>query len=114
MDLGRTGRSRGDQDIFTAVQFNEEGTRRVGTSNGVCVLTNLRKNIEVCSEVFTLPHGTITIEGANEIGEEDGEEPEMERASAVTGGTGLFQNARGEASEEGGGHEEIVVIRLIP
>ena len=115
LDLGQPGDSQGDQDIFTVV-IKDEFDVQIGTANGHCTLTDPAEDIFVCVEIFSLPKGSITIEGANPIVEEGAAVavPEDRRRSAVTGGTGAYSNVRGFAIEQGGGHEEEIVIHLTP
>jgi hypothetical protein len=112
LDFGAPGDSQGDQRIFTVIVVDED-TNETGTGNGHCTLTNVQKDLWVCVEIFKLKRGIITIEGVNPVFDEGTQRNET-RTSAVTGGTGRYQNVRGQATELGGGHEEEIVLTLIP
>lgn len=111
LDLGKRGRSQGDEDIFSGKLKDVRTGKRAGETNGRCVLTDPDGDEQVCVEVFKLEGGSIIVEGSNAIGEEGEKE---DNVSAVTGGTGRYQNVRGEVTEGGKGHEEEIVIHLIP
>ena len=115
LDLGARGDSQGDQRIFSGSIADRHG-KRIGETKGHCTLTDPRDHRFVCVEIFTFENGSITIEGSNPIAEEGAgqAQDEEERASAVTGGTGVYANVRGEATEEGAGHVERIVLHLIP
>ncbi len=111
IDLGGRGNSQGDLEVFTGKLIDPRNEQVIGRTDGQCVVTNPATHQRVCVEVFTLEHGTIVITGSNPVGEE-GEK--VDNRSAVTGGTGRYANARGEVVEVGGGHEEAILIKLIP
>jgi hypothetical protein len=63
--------------------------RTIGRDGGSCVFTNVSLPEAACVITFKLPRGTITAQWLNQ--------PPPRKVLAVTGGTGLYRNARGEA-----------------
>lgn len=62
--------------------------KQVGHTGGVCVLTDLAAPEVACAATFSLADGTITTQFLNT--------PPPKKIFAVTGGTGMYQNARGQ------------------
>jgi hypothetical protein len=97
LDLGTTGPSLGDELIFSEV-LRENG-RQVGTSGVVCTITAVEPPYEVvtyhCVGTLSLRRGQITLQalieaqGPNDMGPWD---------VAITGGTGAFRGAGGQAT----------------
>lgn len=97
LDLGDTGPSLGDQIVFSEALFirGEE----VGESGGFCTVTKASPPYDVltfqCIVTLSLERGQITLQGLNEIQGEDDPGPfEL----AITGGTGKYRGAGGEAT----------------
>ena len=87
LDLGDEGPSLGDQYIFHDV-LKREG-EKIGHDGGVCTITS-EKGMELqCLVTVYLSDGQITLQGLATDGEEF--------VFAVTGGTGQYQGASGEA-----------------
>jgi hypothetical protein len=63
--------------------------RVIGHDGGSCVFNNVSRPEASCVVTFALPRGTITGQWLNQ--------PPPRKVVAVTGGTGLYRNARGEA-----------------
>jgi hypothetical protein len=105
IDLGDrfTGRSR--------LEDTASGDR-VGRVLFDCVATTAivieqRKGTWLCTEVLEFPDGHITLEGKDPAGVST-------HVFAVTGGTGVFRNARGEANEVDTEVAEEITIHLEP
>ena len=87
LDLGEDGLSLGDEFIFHDVL--RRGGEKIGYDGGVCTVTSVRGPQTQCLVTFSLAGGQIVIAGLNtETREFD---------FAVTGGTGQYQGASGEA-----------------
>ncbi len=94
VDGGAPGPNLGDRLVFTADVFDEQG-RRVGRDGADCVVVRIDPNalpaeqqtVE-CMVSMELPNGQITFQGL-------GQGPD--NTFAVTGGTGAYRAARGEA-----------------
>ena len=93
-DVGTPGPSLGDRLIFTSDLFDEAG-RRVGRDGADCVTVRIdptaplpEQQIVQCTITVELPDGQITFQGLAQG---------TENLFAVTGGTGAYRTARGEA-----------------
>jgi hypothetical protein len=95
LDLGEPGLSAGDTQVF--LDDVQRGSRTVGTSAGSCTLTAVSESrlAVACTATLTLPEGQITLQGA---GDEDPAVGPTGFVWAVTGGTGRFADAGGEAT----------------
>jgi hypothetical protein len=87
LDLGEEGPSQGDEFIFHDV-LKREG-EKIGHDGGVCTVTTVKGPELQCVVTFSLSGGDITIQGLAKEGEVF--------VFAVTGGTGQYQGASGEA-----------------
>jgi hypothetical protein len=96
LDLGTTGPSLGDELVFSETLFR--GYREVGTSGVVCTVTHVVPPYDVtmfqCVGTLSLRHGQITLQGLIEVQGEDDPGP---FTVAITGGTGAYRGAGGEA-----------------
>lgn len=94
LDLGDPGPSAGDTQVFLD-DVRRDG-RSIGSSAGSCTLAEFTETRLVghCTATVTLPQGTITMQGA--FGEDPSEGP-AGFVWAVTGGTGRYTDAGGEA-----------------
>jgi hypothetical protein len=96
LDLGAPGPSLGDEFIFSEV-LSKHG-REVGTSGGVCTVTEVVPPYTVitlhCVATLSLRKGQITLQGLVEM---QGENDTGPFTVAITGGTGAFRGAGGEA-----------------
>jgi hypothetical protein len=97
LDLGTPGASLGDELVFSEV-LRERG-RQVGTSGVVCTVTAVEAPYEVtayhCVATLSLRKGQITLQGLIEVQGEDDMGPWV---VAITGGTGAYRGAGGEAT----------------
>jgi hypothetical protein len=97
-DAPPKGDSVGDTFAFSDdVYF---GKKRVGYLDGTCTLTRVDKKTktvrEHCAAAMTLPSGQITVQAALEFVGEEGEGT-TEATLGITGGTGRYVGAEGEA-----------------
>jgi hypothetical protein len=96
LDLGTSGPSLGDELVFSEALFHRG--REVGMSGGVCTVTHAVPPYDVlmfhCVATLSLRRGQITLQGLIEVQGEDDPGP---FTVAITGGTGAFRGAAGEA-----------------
>ena len=88
IDLGSAGDSLGDLLVFGNNIYNRANTTVVGRDQGSCVRTNPGSSWE-CTWTTILAKGSITVEGPFYDDLRDS-------LFAITGGTGRYQNARGQ------------------
>jgi hypothetical protein len=88
VDLGATGISLGDMDVFSGNAIKDG--RAVGRGGGTCQITHIdgAEIARQCMLTMELEHGSVTMQslwvgGASPLD------------MAVTGGTGTYRNARG-------------------
>jgi hypothetical protein len=100
VDLGASGPSLGDMLVFSEV-LRERG-REVGTSGAVCTVTETEPPYTDitfhCVGTLSLRRGQITLQGLVEVQGEDDMGP---WTVAITGGTGRYRGASGEAVVRG-------------
>jgi allene oxide cyclase len=82
--------SRGDTLVFSNDLYDADDAKVVGTDNGSCVRTDPDKKMWECTWTNVLPDGNIVVQGPLS---DDAEESTM----TVTGGTGEYSGASGEA-----------------
>lgn len=94
LDLGEEGFSLGDRFVFTDEAFR--GGRLVGSAHGECTIVQIDgEDVSVqCLATWVLKKGQLTSQGVVTFSESD-EAPEF--TIAVTGGTGRYKDAGGEA-----------------
>jgi hypothetical protein len=96
LDLGATGPSLGDELVLSE-RLSSRG-REVGVSGVVCTVTQVTPPYDVltfhCVATLSLRRGQITLQGLIEVQGEDDPGP---FTAAITGGTGAFRGAGGEA-----------------
>ena len=95
LDLGEPGPSAGDIQVF--LDDVQRNGRTVGSSAGSCTVTLFTETrlVGACTATLVLPDGTITAQGVFD------EDPTVGPTSftwAVTGGTGDYSGAGGEAT----------------
>jgi hypothetical protein len=97
LDLGTPGPSLGDELVFSETLFKKG--REVGTSGVVCTVTQAVAPYNVlsfhCVGTLSLRGGQITLQGLIEVQGEDDRGP---WTVAITGGTGAYRGAGGEAT----------------
>ena len=99
LDLGPKGAGPGDQFIYAGYLFDHAGGRQVGSTAGQCttVSGNATAPGDVfCTATFVLGDGQITTQGLVDSTAlfRSGKTLPM----AIVGGTGRYQNARGEGT----------------
>jgi hypothetical protein len=97
LDLGAPGPSLGDELVFSE-SLRQDG-RDVGTSGVVCTVTHVVPPYDGvqtfhCVGTLSLRRGQITLQGLIEVQGEDDPGP---FTVAITGGTGAYRGAGGEA-----------------
>lgn len=94
IDLGEPGPGPGDQQLF--LDRVVRGKKTIGTNVGQAIVFVLREDrlVVQLTATVTLPAGTLTTQGV--IDENPARGPEPLRL-AVTGGTGRYAGASGEA-----------------
>jgi hypothetical protein len=102
IDAGVSGPSLGDYFVFNEILFKRG--REVGTSGGVCTAVEGTAPYDVvtfqCVVTLDLRKGQITLQGLIELQGEDDMGP---FTLAITGGTGAYRGAGGEARFRGTG-----------
>jgi D-alanyl-D-alanine carboxypeptidase len=117
LDAAPAGPSLGDRFVFSGPLQNRAGTRDVGRIDGVCTTTSTpagepdqnRQQCQVTATIVTANGETeIELQGVGRVLAED-------VLAAVTGGTGKYQNARGQALFDFRTPDRVVVtFSLIP
>jgi hypothetical protein len=109
VDIGETGDSPGDLLTFRNKLYDATDTSIVGHDQGGCVRISPALGTWQCSWTNFLAGGQINVEGPFSDTSE-------ETVLAVNGGTGTFQNVRGEMElhVRAGGTKFLFVFRLIP
>ena len=96
LDLGAPGPSLGDELVFSETLYKEG--REAGTSGAVCTVTEAVPPYAVvvyhCVGTLSLRRGQITLQGLVETQGMDDPGPFL---VAITGGTGAYRGAGGEA-----------------
>jgi hypothetical protein len=96
VDVGAEGPSLGDQLVISETLARRG--RDVGTAGVVCTITGAEPPYEVltfqCVATLSLRNGQITLQGLIEVQGEDDPGP---WTVAITGGTGAYRGAGGEA-----------------
>jgi hypothetical protein len=96
IDLGTPGTSLGDELVFSE-RLSRRG-QEVGTSGVVCTVTQFTPPYDVttlqCVGTLSLRRGQITLQGLIEVQSMDDPGP---FTVAITGGTGAFRGAGGQA-----------------
>ena len=112
LDLGTPGPSLGDELIISEQLFRKG--REVGTSGVVCTVTQAMAPYDVltfqCLATLSLRRGQVTLHGLIEVQGED--DPGPFRV-AITGGTGKFRGAGGEATVRDVGESTIYKLRFV-
>jgi hypothetical protein len=93
LDLGDRGFSKGDQTIFHDLLLSEG--RTVGDDGGSCVIVDLVPTapdplLVNCTVTYRLPGGQLTTQGLVTNA--------PTKLLAITGGTGAYQGAQGQAT----------------
>ena len=97
IDIGETGDSSGDLLTFANPLYDAGNTEKVGRDQGDCVRISPEKGTWECRWTSWLEDGSITIEGSFS--------DTKATTVAITGGTGMYANARGSMRLEVGEDE---------
>jgi len=113
VDIGPAGLSPGDLYVFSDdVFFASDPASKAGRADGRCTLIDPASARFGCTIITSLPKGDITTEGTLI------NVPGAKSTGAVTGGTGDFRNARGEAvldlGPPEGPHQATFRLILVP
>jgi hypothetical protein len=108
IDMGKTGSSVGDLDVYSSLIYNKRITpRSIGRGTMSCTAVSLSG--QTCSATYSLPKGTIVVQGV--IGSR------LIYQLAVVGGTGLYDNVRGSLTvtslRRSRPVRELLVFRLV-
>ncbi|HLB61626.1 MAG TPA: dirigent protein [Actinomycetota bacterium] len=108
VDLKPAGDSSGDLLTFHNKLYNETNSKVIGRDQGSCIRIDTKPGSWECSWTNILPDGHIAVQGPF-FDKHDG-------LLAVTGGTGMYRNARGvmELRSRAGGTEFAFIFRLVP
>jgi hypothetical protein len=90
----------GDESVFSDNLLTGPGGKRVGFDGGVCTVVRVDdaaagSGILHCVVTMSLKGGTITLQGLNTV---KNLAPVGTELTAITGGTGRYQAARGQSS----------------
>jgi hypothetical protein len=89
VDLGKKGFGVGDEFTFASDFWNTAQTRKVGHSNGYCVVISATR--DHCFATARFHGGTLEAEGGNLSSASD-------FSLAITGGTGKYRGANGQVT----------------
>jgi len=108
IDTGSPGDTTGDLLTFHNAVFNATNAKRVGRDQGDCIRIAPSRGSWECRWVTKLSGGSITVEGAFF--------DSRNSVLAVTGGTGIYRNARGtmDLQARNGGAEYDFIFNLVP
>jgi allene oxide cyclase len=87
IDLGARGDSRGDSLAFANPLFDASNSRQIGRDQGSCIRVVTGAAFQ-CSWTAFVANGSITVEGPFY--------DTRDSLLAVTGGTGIYRNVRGQ------------------
>ena len=108
IDTGGAGDTSGDLLTFHNPVFGPNDVKRVGHDQGDCIRIAPAKGSWECRWVTRVPGGSLTVEGPFF--------DTHDSVLAVTGGTGVYRNARGSMTlkARNGGTEYDFIFNLIP
>jgi allene oxide cyclase len=87
IDTGKSGDTSGDLLTFHNRLFTAKNTKRVGRDQGDCIRISPKHGTWECRLVSWVEGGSIAVEGPFYDAKDS--------TFAITGGTGMFRNARG-------------------
>ncbi|MFB7714127.1 hypothetical protein [Streptomyces sp. NPDC056105] len=88
--------AQGDRTVFRSVLKDEHETQIVGETDGTCTTTRplpVNNQAEVCNVNYNFPGGQLTVQGM--VFGDLTATPPPAFDNAITGGTGVFDRARG-------------------
>jgi allene oxide cyclase len=107
-DVGKTGDSTGDILTFHNRVYDFHNKKKVGRDQGVCIRIDHAQASWECRWITFLPDGAITVEGPFY--------DDRDSTLAITGGRGMYRNARGtmEIKARHGGEEYAFIFNIEP
>ncbi|MGE5226390.1 MAG: allene oxide cyclase family protein [Planctomycetaceae bacterium] len=107
-DTGKDGDSPGDLLTWHNPLFNSTNSKRVGHDQGDCIRISPKNGSWECRWISFVPGGSITVEGPFY--------DTRDNVLAITGGTGMYRNARGTMAlmSRKGGTEYDFIFHVIP
>lgn len=108
IDTGRKGDTTGDLLTWHNDIFDAADAKKVGHDQGDCIRINPAQGSWECRWTTWVPSGSITVEGPFY--------DTHDNTIAITGGTGMFKNARGTMNlvARQGGAEYAFIFNVIP
>ena len=108
IDTGKKGDTTGDLLTWHNAVFNAADTKKAGHDQGDCIRINPAQGTWECRWITWVPGGSITVEGPFY--------DTHDNTIAITGGTGIFKNARGTMKlvARQGGAEYAFIFNVIP
>lgn len=108
VDTGKKGDTTGDLLTWHNKVFDAANQQQVGRDQGDCVRINPAEGSWECRWITWVPGGAITVEGPFYDAKDS--------TIAITGGKGLFKNARGTMTLKSrkGGAEVVFIFNVIP
>jgi hypothetical protein len=107
VDLGKSGKSSGDLDVYSLLLFNKRiTTKAIGHAKLTC--TAVGTTGQSCTGAYFLPQGEIVVQGVITS--------RLIYELAIVGGTGLYNNVRGAVtvtSLDRKPSKELLVFRLV-
>ena len=107
-DTGKKGDTPGDLLTWHNPLYDSANAKRVGHDQGDCIRISPKKGSWECRWISFVPGGSITVEGPFY--------DTRNNVLAITGGTGMYRNARGTMALESrkGGTQYDFIFRVIP
>jgi allene oxide cyclase len=108
IDTGKKGDTTGDLLTWHNKIFDAANQQQIGRDQGDCVRINPAEGSWECRWITWVPGGAITVEGPFYDAKDN--------TIAITGGKGLFKNARGTVTLKArkGGAEYAFIFNVIP
>ena len=108
IDTGRPGDTTGDLLTWHNAVFNADNTKKAGHDQGDCIRISPTAGTWECRWTTWVLGGSITVEGPFY--------DTRDNTIAITGGTGMFNNARGtmDLVARQGGAEYAFIFNVIP
>ena len=106
VDVGRRGKSPGDMEIIRQ-RLYDRTSRLIGRAELMCTFVDSRRS-RICRGTYFMPKGKLVVGGSLQY--------RQFYDLAVTGGTGLYDNARGSVTVTRMGRRpvrDLVVFRLV-
>jgi hypothetical protein len=102
LDLDDPGFGLGDEAVFSDDLLTAPNGKTVGFDGGVCTVVRVKDagtqaGVLQCLVTYSLPHGQVTTQALTDTA---GGGLAGTQLAAITGGTGRYRNARGQATIE--------------